>query len=190
VLRHGSQARRWVALIVRAASTVADIGFLVVGTGFVSIGVAIILNGLGLIHLTLVNDLAQSLGVGLVVTMIGGLSVGIAVEGPMGYSAPASTTKPWEALLATVPAMFLFVWLLGVFEEIADRFLLPYSELFVWVSAHLNAVGRAALTTGLLVGVPMMWAMRQFLAPRMSLLIGASPGVLYITWMIGVVALY
>ena len=189
-LQRGSEVRRWINLSVRSAFTIADIGFLVVGTGLVCIGVAFMANGLGVLDLLIESDLGQGLAVGLVITMIGGFAIGVAVEGPIGFTAPAPNTKPWESLVAAVPSVFLFVWLLGLVERIADRFLLPYSELFAYVSAHLNTVQQAGVTTALVVGVPVMWAMRQFLEPRLWFFIGASPGALYIAWMIGVVALY
>lgn len=188
--QRGTETRRWISLSVRAAVTVVNVGFLVIGTGMVSIGLTVMLNGLGVLDLVLVDDLGQSLAVGLVLAMIGGFALGVAVEGPIGTSPPAPTTKPWEALVASVPSMLLFVWFLTLVERLADRFLLPYSELFAWVSAHIGAVRQAGLVTGLLVGVPMMWAMRQFLVPKAPLLVGASPGALYVVWMIGVVALY
>ena len=188
--QRGSETRRWVALAVRSTFTVADIGFLVLGTGLVCIGLAFMANGLGVLDPMIESDLGHGLAVGLVIAMLGGFLIGLAVEGPIGYTAPSPDTKPWESLLASVPSMFLFVWLIGLLERIADRFLLPYSELFSYVSEHLNTVQRAGVTTALIVGVPVMWAMCQFLAPRFRFLIGASPGALYIAWMIGVVVLY
>ncbi len=186
----GSQARRWFALSARSALTVADVGLLVAGTGLVSIGGALILNGFGVLNLAVPDDLGQALAVGLVVAMIGGFCIGIAVEGPIGYTAPAPTTRPWESLVVAIPAMFGFVWVIGLIERIADRFLHPYSELFSFVSAHFNAVQQAGITTGLIIGLPVMWGLQQFVTPRMAFLRGAAPGVLYIPWMIGVVAIY
>ena len=93
-------------------------------------------------------------------------------------------------MLASIPALFVFVWLLGLIERVADRFLVPLSELFRYVSDHLSAVQQAGVTTALIIGLPVMWATRQFLSPRFVFFIGASPGALYVAWMIGVVAVY
>ena len=179
-LQKGSEVRRWIDLSARSALTVADVGLLVAGTGLVGIGGALILNGFGVVDLAVDNDLGQALAVGLVVAMIGGFCIGIAAEGPMGYTAPAPTTRPWEALLIAVPAMFLFIWLVGFLERLADRLLLPYSDLFSFVSSYFNAVQQAGVTTGLLVGLPVMWAVQQLLAARLSYFTGAAPGGLYV----------
>ena len=189
-LQRGSKLRRWLSLTVRSALTVFDVGFLVAGTGLIGVGLGLVLNGFGVVDLVVDNDLGQALAVGLVITMIGGFMVGIAVEGPIGNPGSAMKAKPWEALLAAVPALVAFIWVVGLLERLADRLLVPYSELFLFVSSHLNAVQQTGITVGLLVGIPAMWATRQFLAPRLMFFDGAAPGALYLVWMIGVISAY
>ena len=189
-LQRGSEARRWLSLSVRSALTVFDVGFLVAGTGFVGIGFALMLNGFGMVNLAVDNSLGQALGVGLVIMMIGGFFIGIAAEGPIGHSGADARTKPWESLIAAVPALVVTVWLIGFVEQITDRLLVPYSTLFRFVSAHLNAVQQSGFTVALLVGIPAMWAVKQFLAPRIPFLGNAAPGVLYASWMIAIITTY
>lgn len=190
VLERGSETRRWIALTVRSALLVFDVGLLVAGTGLVGVGLALILNGFGMIDLVVDADLSQALAVGLVVTMIGGLALGIAVEGPIGNPAPAVKAKAWESILVAAPALLAFIWIIGILERISDRLLLPYSDLFSFVSSHLHAVQQAGVSVGLVVGIPAMWATRHFLAPRLVFFERAAPGALYLCWMIGVIAAY
>ena len=189
-LQPGSEVRRWLALSFRSALAVADVGLLVVGTGLVGIGLGLILNGFGVVDLVVDDDLGQALAVGLVISMIGGFAIGLAAEGPIGHAAPAQDTKPWEALVAGVPALLLFVWAIGLFEILADRVLLDFSSHFAFVASHLNAVQQAGVTAGLFIGLPVMWAARQFVAPRMVLFETAAPAALYVAWMIAVVSAY
>lgn len=189
-LQPGSAARRWITLSVRSALAVADVGLLVVGTGLVGIGLGLFLNGFGLVDLVVDDDLGQALAVGLVIAMIGGFVIGVAAEGPIGHAAPLPDTKPWEALVAGVPALLLFVWGIGLLEILADRVLLDFSSHFAFVASHLNAVQQAGVTAGLFIGLPVMWAARQFVAPRMFVFETAAPAALYVAWMVGVISAY
>lgn len=186
-LQPGSELRRWTAIGLRAMLVVADVGLLVAGTGLIGIGLALTFDGLGFITLIVDADLGQALAVGLVITMIGGFSIGVAVEGPIGHLRAPSRGRPWERLVFGVVALLGFVWFLGLLERLADRVLVPYSDLFVFVSAHLNEVQRAGLASGLLVGLPVMWALRQFVAPRLPFFEEGAPAALYLVWMIGVI---
>ena len=134
-LQEGSEARRWISLSMRSTFTVFGVGFLVTGSGLIGIGLALLLNGFGVVNLVVDNNLGQALAVGLVIIMIGGFFVGIAVEGPIGHADRNPTTRPWEAALSGVPAIFVFIWTTGELEGVADRLLVEYSELFLFVAA-------------------------------------------------------
>ena len=189
-LQPGSEPRRWMVLSGRSAFVVIGVGFLVTGTGLVGIGIALLLNGFGVVELVVDDNLGQALAVGLVISMMGGFFVGIATEGPIGHAVRVPSTKSWESVVAAVPALFVFIWATGGMERISDRLLVPYSDHFLFVASYFNAVQRGGITSGLLVGLPLMWAVREFLAPRMRLFRNVAPGVLFIAWMIGVIAAY
>ncbi len=186
-LQPGSEVRRWLSVTRRVVLVIADVGLLVAGTGLVGIGLSLTLDGLGVISLVVDADLGQALAVGLVITMIGGFLIGVAVEGPIGHIRSPSPGRPWERLLIGVVALIAFVWFLGLLERLSDRLLLPHSELFGFVAAHLNEVQRAGLAAGLIVGLPVMWALRQFVAPRLPFFEEGAPAALYLVWMIAVI---
>jgi hypothetical protein len=188
--RKGSEFWRWVSMVALNTTTMLGIGLLVIGTGLVGGGVAILASGFGVIDVALTADLGSSLAVGLVVSLLGAFATGLAVEGPVGYKVRRFEAKAWEAALTALPAFLIAAWLAAVLGDLADRFLLQYSEAFIVVPELIKAVGKVAIGWPMLVAVAAVFTTHQFVVGRFAKLEYQVHGIVYVVWLLATVSAY
>ena len=81
-----SKTQRLVGLGVHTLGTSFDVGLLVVGTALIGLAAAVLLDGFDVIEIGLTDSTGAMLGSGLVIAVFGAFALGVAVEGPIGYS--------------------------------------------------------------------------------------------------------
>ena len=188
-LRSGSESRRWLAISLRSVRVTLGVALAVAATGLVGKGIALGLNGLGLIRLDIAQPASEALAVGLATALIGGTTLGLAVEG--GFRSPPvrPDAAPWETLVASLPALLIALWVVERLEGLAARLLPGFSELFELVPAYLDVVGNRGLLAGL-TGLPLIWAALRSTGHRYPVVGANAPALLYTCWMALVITAY
>lgn len=188
-VRPGSEAWRWAALLARSVRVALGVGLAVTVTGLAAVGTALVLDGLGFLHLDIPQPESEALAVGLAVMMLGGALLGMAVEGSFRTTSRRPDAAPWETLVTYVPAMALTLGVIELMEGWAARLLPRFSDLFALLTSCLDAVGGSGLTAGA-AGLALMWTALQYGAPRYPLLGENAPALLYICWTAAVILTY
>lgn len=156
----------WRSLLRLAAHALAgsgDLALMALGAALVALGVVVILDGFGIVDpRNLTDGTGAMLGSALVLAVFGGFALGVAVEGPIRTAIAEDGHPPiYRALFRAIGvAVVSAVIVVGVgYLEplLAD---LPFP--FILAQEALRAVGRAGLTIVLLVGVPVVFLVRQF----------------------------
>lgn len=186
----GSEFWRWTAMIALNTTTMLGIGLLVIGTGLVGSGLAILAGGFGIVDVGLTDDLGSSLAVGLVVGLIGSFATGFAVEGPVGYKVRRFQAQAWEAALTAIPAFLVAGWVAGVLADLADRFLLDFSDAFVVVPELIRAVGEVAVGWPMLAAVAALFTIHQFVIARFPKLEYQAHGIIYVVWLLAAISAF
>lgn len=176
----------WRSLLRLAAHALAgsgDLALMALGAALVALGVVVILDGFGIVDpRNLTEGTGAMLGSALVLAVFGGFALGVAVEGPIRTSRSHDDYPPiYRALfrgigVAIVGAVIVIG--VGYLEPLlAD---LPFP--FILAQEALRAVGRAALTVVLLLGVPLVFLTRQFWRDFTE---DIELPVLFVVWTIG-----
>lgn len=174
--------REYFSLFGHAIANAADIAMLVIGTGLVSLAIAVLLDGFELASLALTDGTGAMLGSGLVIGVFGAFALGVAAEGPIGHRSYAwmYATSPVVAL--RLVAVFVVGVLTFALGAILPRFLDELPEVFGWVVDIVRAAGLAGMTAVPLIGVPVSAGLRYFYGSEAWVEELELP-LLYIVWL-------
>lgn len=157
-----SRTRRLLGLGVHTLGTSFDVGLLVVGTALIGLAAAVLLDGFEVIEIGLTDSTGAMLGSGLVIAVFGAFALGVAVEGPIGYSTRrrGSFTDIEVAIAGAVSALIagLVLFLIAGFVR---RFVEDLPVPFDFGVTVIRSAGRAGMTAALFLGVPALWGVRE-----------------------------
>jgi hypothetical protein len=168
--------------------TMLDVALLVVGSGLVGLGVAVLLDGLEVAGSGLGLSTAAALGSSLVLGVIGAFAFGVASEGGYGIDRyvvgfPRAEIAIARALTGVVIAVGL-QWGANLLVEVA-------SDQNVALRAGveiISAAGVAGIWVSI-VGAPIVWALRRGL-DRLGWGIALELPVLFASWAMLALALF
>ena len=157
-----SQARRLLGLGLHTLGTSFDVGLLVVGTGLVGLAIAVLLDGFDVMGIGLSDSTGSMLGSGLVIAVFGAFALGVAVEGPIGYSSRRrGTFNDIEVAIAGVVGALVAGLVLVLIANYARGFIDELPMAFDFGVTVIHSAGRAGMTAGLFLGVPALWGVRE-----------------------------
>lgn len=157
-----SQARRLLGLGLHTLGTSFDVGLLVVGTGLVGLAIAVLLDGFDVVEIGLSDSTGSMLGSGLVIAVFGAFALGVAVEGPIGYSSRRrGTFNDIEVAIAGVVGALVAGLVLVLIANYARGFIDELPMAFDFGVTVIHSAGRAGMTAGLFLGVPALWGVRE-----------------------------
>ncbi|MDH5372617.1 MAG: hypothetical protein OEX97_06705 [Acidimicrobiia bacterium] len=157
-----SQMRRLLSLGVHTLGTSFDVGLLVVGTALVGLAIAVLLDGFGVVEIGLSESTGSMLGSGLVIAVFGAFALGVAVEGPIGYSTRRrGTFSDIEVAIAGGVGALLAGLILFLVANYVRRFVEDLPVAFDFGVTIIRSAGRAGMTFGLFLGVPALWGVRE-----------------------------
>ncbi|MFW2338850.1 MAG: hypothetical protein ACN4GK_02270 [Acidimicrobiia bacterium] len=157
-----SQARRLLGLGLHTLGTSFDVGLLVVGTGLVGLAIAVLLDGFDVVEIGLSDSTGSMLGSGLVIAVFGAFALGVAVEGPIGYSSRRrGTFNDIEVAIAGVVGALIAGLVLILIANYARGFIDELPMAFDFGVTVIHSAGRAGMTAGLFLGVPALWGVRE-----------------------------
>lgn len=157
-----SQARRLLGLGLHTLGTSFDVGLLVVGTGLVGLAIAVLLDGFDVVEIGLSDSTGSMLGSGLVIAVFGAFALGVAVEGPIGYSSRRrGTFNDIEVAIAGVVGALIAGLVLVLIANYARGFIDELPMAFDFGVTVIHSAGRAGMTAGLFLGVPALWGVRE-----------------------------
>ena len=176
----------WRSLLRLAGHALAgsgDLALMALGAALVALGVVVILDGFGIVDpRNLTDGTGAMLGSALVLAVFGGFALGVAVEGPI------RTTNLQEGYPPIYRALFRAIGVAAVGALIVigvgyvEPFLADLPFPFILAQEALRAVGRAGLTIVLLIGVPLVFLVRQFWRDFSE---DIELPVLFVVWTIG-----
>lgn len=181
----GSEFRRWVSILAYYAGSVVNVALLVVGTGLAAAGIATILDGFGIVDISIADDLESALAVGLVTSVLGGFAIGLAVEGPIGHRFRGFWARPWERTVAHVVPVIVASWALGVIADLVAPRLSQFPEGFAIIPSFIDSVAYAGFRSALLIGIPAVFVVHQFVDPLEEGFEYNAPAALYVAWVVG-----
>lgn len=157
-----SQAQRLLGLGVHTVGTSFDVGLLVVGTGLLGLAIAVLLDGFDVVEIGLTDSTGAMLGSGLVIAVFGAFALGVAVEGPIGYSTRRrGSFSDIEVAIAGAIGALLAGLVLFVIANFARQFVDELPQPFDFGVTVIRSAGRAGMTAGLFLGVPALWGVRE-----------------------------
>lgn len=157
-----SQMRRLLGLGMHTLGTSFDVGLLVVGTGLVGLAIAVLLDGFDVVEIGLTDSTGSMLGSGLVIAVFGAFALGVAVEGPIGYSTRRrGTFTDVEVAIAGAVGALLVGLVLFVIANIGSGYIEDLPVPFDFAVTVIRSAGRAGMTAGLFLGVPALWGVRE-----------------------------
>jgi hypothetical protein len=157
---HPQSVRYYLLLIGSTFRTMLSMGMLVVGTGLMGLAIAVILDGFGVVEVGLGLSIGEVLAAFIVIGVTAAFAFGVATEGRYGTAALMARYPSLEVvagrIFGGVLVVLLFGWIAGQVEPIVADQALPFrvgQEL-------IRATGSSGLLA-VLVGVPLVWALRQ-----------------------------
>lgn len=184
---HPQHVSYYLRLVVATFRTMLDLAMLVVGSALVGLGVAVLVDTLGVVDVGLGLGIAGGLGSALVLAVVGAFALGVASEG--GYGAPAATAAfpslevAIGRILGGVVVSLLLVWGGGRLVPLVADLAQP---LRAGVGV-VESVGTAGLWTAV-VGVPMVWGLGRGL-DRLGWWMPLELPGMYVLWVIITLAL-
>jgi hypothetical protein len=143
-----------------AIGTMLDAGLVVVGTLFVSLGVATLVGGFGL-----VGQIEMSTGAflasALIVGIVGLFALGVAAEGPLGRGRRLVGYNIWEVGIARAIASFLVGFGFLVLQGFLVGFLDDLPAVVQRGAEGLHAAAVAGMIAVPLIGVPLSILLRS-----------------------------
>ena len=157
-----SPFRRLLGLGMHTLGTSFDVGLLVVGTGLVGLAIAVLLDGFDVVEIGLTDSTGSMLGSGLVIAVFGAFALGVAVEGPIGYSTRRrGTFNDIEVAIAGAIGALVAGLALFLIANFVERFVEDLPQPFEFGITVIRSAGRAGMTAGFLLGVPALWGVRE-----------------------------
>ena len=154
--------RDYFSLLGHAIANAADIALLVIGTGLVSLAIAVLLDGFDVTALNLTDGTGAMLGSALVIGVFGAFALGVAAEGPIGNRSFAWMYANTPVIVLRLVAVFLMGLLACTLAGVLPRFLDELPTVFELVVDVVRAVGVAGMTAVPLLGVPASAGLRYF----------------------------
>lgn len=178
-----SSARRLLALAMGAFGTMLDVALVVLGTALLGLALAVLLDGFELVGIGFDLSTGALLGSGLVIGIIGGFSIGVASEGPLGRSRRLVGYNELHVLVARLVASVVVGGLLLVARDFLEEIALELPVPFQIGVEAMRAVAVAGMTAVPLLAVPVAWLIRTGRLGRTVALDGDIP-LLFLVWAI------
>lgn len=153
--------RRYSTLGIGAFGTMLDVALVVIGSIFLGLTAAVVLDGFGLVRIGLGLSTGAMLGSALVIGILGGFALGVASEGPLGRGRSLVGFTETEVLVARVVSVMVVGTLLVLLERYARGIVAELPFPFGVAASALRAVGLAALTAVPFVAIPLAWWARS-----------------------------
>lgn len=157
---HPQSVRYYFLLIGSTFRTMLSMGMLVVGTGLMGLAIAVILDGFGVVEVGLGLSIGEVLAAFIVIGVTAAFAFGVATEGRYGTAALMARYPSLEVvagrILGGVVVVFLLGWIARQIEPIVADEALPFRV----GQEVIRATGSSGLLA-VLVGVPLVWALRQ-----------------------------
>lgn len=180
--------REYFSLFGHAVANAADIAMLVIGTGLVSLAIAVLLDGFEFASLELTDGTGAMLGSALVIGVFGAFALGVAAEGPIGHRSYEWMYSTGPVIVVRLVAAFCVGLLAFSLAGILPRVFDDLPTVFDWVVDIVRGAGWAGMTAVPLIGVPASAGLRYFY--------GSEPWVeelelplLYIVWLVAAMIL-
>lgn len=157
---HPQSVRYYLLLIGSTFRTMLSMGMLVVGTGLMGLAIAVILDGFGVVEVGLGLSIGEVLAAFIVIGVTAAFAFGVATEGRYGTAALMARYPSLEVVAGRIFGGILIVlflgWIAGQVEPIVADQALPFRV----GQEVIRATGSSGLLA-VLVGVPLVWAVRQ-----------------------------
>ena len=157
---HPQSVRYYFLLIGSTFRTMLSMGMLVVGTGLMGLAIAVVLDGFGVVDVGLGLSIGEVLAAFIVIGVTAAFAFGVATEGRYGTAALMARYPSLEVVAGRVFGGILVVlalgWVAGQVEPIVADQALPFRV----GQEVIRATGSAGFLA-VLVGVPLVWALRQ-----------------------------
>lgn len=157
---HPQSLRYYLLLIGSTFRTMLSMGMLVVGTGLMGLAFAVVLDGFGVVDVGLGLSIGEVLAAFIVIGVTAAFAFGVATEGRYGTAALMVRYPSLEVVAGRIFGGVLVVlalgWVAGQVESIVADQALPFRV----GQEVIRATGSSGLLA-VIVGVPLVWALRQ-----------------------------
>lgn len=157
---HPQSVRYYFLLIGSTFRTMLSMGMLVVGTGLMGLAIAVFLDGFGVVEIGLGLSIGEVLGAFIVMGVSAAFAFGVATEGRYGTAALMARYPSLEVVAGRILGGVLVVLLLGWVAEQLEPIVAEQALPFRVGHEVIRATGSAGLLA-VLLGVPLVWALRQ-----------------------------
>ncbi len=185
--RTGGDVRYWLRLLASVFRSMLDVAMLVVGSGLVSLGIVVLLDGFGLVSVRLGLSTGGMLATALVLGIVGAFAFGVASEGWFGASTGPMPRTPEHVAVARVVSSVAIGWLLWF----GARRLTDLVADLAYPIAVGQEVVRATGVSGMMV-VPLVGVGGAYLLHRSLRRAGFGSdvelGMIYFVWVLATVA--
>lgn len=137
--------------------TMLDVALIVIGSAFLGLAAAVLLDGFELVDVGLDLSTGAMLGSSLVIGIVGGFALGVASEGPLGRGRRTHGFDEVHLLVARVISAVLVGLLLLVVHSVIDDFALDLPIPFHVAVDVVRATAIAGMTAVPLLGAPVAW---------------------------------
>jgi len=155
-----SAARHWLALSWSALGTMLDVALIVIGSAYLGLAAAVLLDGFELVDVGLDLSTGAMLGSSLVIGIVGGFALGVASEGPLGRGRRTAGFEEVHLLVARVVSAVLVGLVLLVVHTFLGDFALELPLPFHTAADIIRATAIAGVTAVPLLGAPLSWWVR------------------------------
>ncbi len=157
---HPQSIRYYFLLIGSTFRTMLSMSMLVVGTGLMGLAIAVILDGFGVVEVGLGLSIGEMLAAFIVIGVTAAFAFGVATEGRYGTAALMARYPSLEVVAGRVFGGILVVFLLGWIARQVEPIVADQALPFRVGQEVIRATGSSGLLA-VLVGVPLVWALRQ-----------------------------
>ena len=157
---HPQSLRYYFLLIGSTFRTMLSMGMLVVGTGLMGLAFAVVLDGFDVVEVGLGLSIGEVLAAFIVIGVTAAFAFGVASEGRYGTAALMTRYPSLEVVFGRVFGGVIVVLLLGWIAGQVESIVADQSLPFRVGQEVIRATGSSGLLA-VLVGVPLVWALRQ-----------------------------